>query len=289
MRTITILLLLAAVPVFGQDSSDLADKAPPAVDEALRVRVDKFYGAFVAGKFKEAYALVADDSQDKFFELSKDQYKGCDIVKTRYSDNFTKAVVVTSCKGEFRWNGVVMPTSFPLLSNWEVVDGQWYWHYVKPTQVASPFSPTGFVPVPPDGNPADAPIVPKDIAGTAKAILAKVNVDKHEIHLRSFENSQDLIHVRNDMPGAVSLKLDNLDMPGLKITVGKPTLLAHEETTITFEWRLDDPALLCPDCAKKMSGNPTVRLQIVPTAQMFPISITFENRPAPGAAPPPPK
>ncbi len=284
MRTsILCLALLAALPTFGQESADLIDKAPPEVDQALRARVDKFYGAFVAGKFKEAYSLVADDSQDKFFELSKEQYKGCEIAKTRYTPDFKQAVVVTSCKGEFRWNGVVMPTAFPLTSNWEIVDGDWYWHYVKPTMVRSPFSPTGYVPVPQDGKSGDASVLPKDIAGTAKTILANVNVDKTEVHLHSYENSHDVIHVKNNMPGAVRLDLDKLDMPGLKITVGKTTLLAHEETTIAFEWRLDDPALLCVDCAKKMSGNPTVRLHIVPTAQMFPLNVIFENRSTPAA------
>ena len=81
------------------------DKAPPAIDEALRARVGKFYGAFIAGKFKDAYSLVADDSQDKFFELSKDQYKRCEIIKINYSENFTKAAVVTSCKSDWRWHG----------------------------------------------------------------------------------------------------------------------------------------------------------------------------------------
>jgi hypothetical protein len=77
MKTLALsLVLLSCFAALGQDSSELFDKAPPPIDEALRARVDKFYGAFIAGKFKEAYLLVADDSQDKFFELSKDQYKG---------------------------------------------------------------------------------------------------------------------------------------------------------------------------------------------------------------------
>ncbi len=70
-------LLMSGFAAFGQNSSDLFDKAPPAIDEALRARVNKFYELFIAGKFKDAYSLVADDSQDKFFELSKDQYKSC--------------------------------------------------------------------------------------------------------------------------------------------------------------------------------------------------------------------
>jgi hypothetical protein len=281
MKTLAFssLLLLSGLTAFGQDSTELFDKAPPAIDEALRARVSKFYDAFVAGKFKDAYLLVANDSQDAFFELSKDQYKSFEIIKIRYSENFTKAAVVTAIKSDWRWHGVVTPTTFPLTSNWKVEDGEWNWHYVKPTMAATPFSPTGFVPIPPETPAANASAIPSHTIGTAQGILSKVGVDKRTVRLRSYETSQDVVHVRNDMPGQVTLNLDKLDMPGLKITVAKAQLQAHEETTILFEWRLDDPAILCADCAKKMSGNPTVQLRIAPTAQVFPINILFENAP----------
>jgi hypothetical protein len=282
MRTLAFssLLLLFAIAAFGQDTSDVFDKAPPAIDEALRARVGKFYGAFIAGKFKEAYLLVADDSQDKFFELSKDEYKSFDIIKINNSDNFTKAAVVTAIKSDWRWHGVVTLTTFPLTSNWVVIDGQWYWHYARPTIVANPFSPTGFVPVPPAASSTDnAEQVPKDIKGAARAILAKVAVDKSSVRLRSYEASQDVVHVRNDMPGEISLKLVKPDVQGLTVTLGKSALMAHEETTVAFDWRLDDPAIQCLECAKKMSGRRSVQLYVSPTGQMFPIVITFENTP----------
>ena len=266
----------------------MVDKAPPAIDEALRARVGKFYGAFVAGKFKDAYLLAADDSQDAFFELSKDQYKSFEIIKMRYSDNFTKAVVVTAIKSDWRWHGVITPTTFPLTSNWKVEDGQWYWYYVKPTMAATPFSPTGFVPIPPETPDKKPAALPGNVAGSAQAILSKVGLDKGTVQLRSYENSQDVVHVRNEMPGAVTLNLDKLDMTGLKITVGKTQLQAHEETTVLFAWRLDDPAIQCLECAKKTSGRQVVQLHIQPTNQVFPISINFENASTPAPAPPPP-
>src|ERR1700691_3384083 len=106
--------------------------------------------------------------------------------------------------------------------------------------VSSPFAPTGFVPVPADSTPNPAALVPKDIPGAAQSILAKVTVDKVSVRLRSYETSQDVVHVRNDMPGQVRLKLDQPGLAGLQVSVGKTELKAHEETTIVFEWRLDD-------------------------------------------------
>jgi hypothetical protein len=279
MRTLALpsILLLSAFAAFGQNSSELFDKAPPAIDDALRARVGKFYDLFIAGKFKDAYSLVADDSQDKFFELSKDQYKSYEIIKIRYSENFTKAAVVTAVKSDWRFHGTVTLTTFPLTSNWEVINGEWYWHYEKPTMVPSPFSPTGFVPVPADTPATDnAALALKNIPATAQAILAKVGLDKATVQLRSYEASQDVVHVRNDLPGEVRLTLDKIVIPGLKVTLGKSDLLAHEETTVVFDWRLDDPAIQCLDCAKRMNGRRTVNLHVQPTNQVFQISIAFE-------------
>jgi len=294
MRTRTLfslsLLLLSGFTAFGQDSSDMVDKAPAPIEEALRARVAKFYDAFVTGKFKDAYLLTADDSQNAFLESSKYQYKGFEIIKIRYSDNFTKAVVVTAIKSDLRWQGAVTLSTLPLTSNWVVVDGQWYWHYVKPTMMPSPFSPTGFVPIPPETTDKKPAALPANVAQNAHANLAKVGLDKETVQLRSYETSQDVIHVRNDMPGPVALSLDKFEMAGLKITVGKTGLQAHEETTILFAWRPDDPGIQCSDCIKKMSGRRMITLRVQPTAQVFPINIDFQNISSPPPAPqPPPK
>jgi hypothetical protein len=128
--------------------------------------------------------------------------------------------------------------------------------------------------------------MPKDIAGVARGILAKVALDKPSVQIHAYEASQDVVHVRNDMPGDVSLRMDQLAIPGLKVTLGKTTLKAHEETTILFEWRLDDPAIQCLECAKKMNGRTTVQLHVEPTNQVFPITIVFFNAPQPPAPAP---
>ena len=82
---------------------------------------------------------MADDAQDDFIGASKDVYKSCEIAKINYSDNFTKASVVTACKGELRWRTESMPATLPLSSNWKLVDGQWFWYVVKRDKVITPF------------------------------------------------------------------------------------------------------------------------------------------------------
>jgi hypothetical protein len=267
-------LLFSAWAAFGQQAPALSDQAPPATDQALRARVDKFYAAFVSGKYKEAYLMVADDSQDKFFELSKDQYKGCEIIRINYTENFTQATVVTSCKRDWRFHGSVTPITFPLTSTWEVLDGQWYWHFVKPTMMATPFSATGFVPVPPDAAASNAGPLPQDIAGAAKSILSKIGIDKSSVRLLSNQRSQEVVHLRNDMPGEVLVKVDPPNIPGLTISVGQPKLQANEQTTILFEWNPTPP--ITPVAIRQ-----TVQVRIDPTAQVFPINLVIESQNGP--------
>ncbi len=271
MRTLglTTLLLASVLAALAQNPEQSSEKAPAEVDAALRARVTQFYGDFVAGKFKDAYLLVADDSQDTFFQMGKQQYKSCELDVVHYSGHVTKAEVVTKCKGDWIVQGRSLPVTFPIRSDWALIDGQWYWRYVKPTMVQSPFSATGWVPVPPQGKDGSAPILPKDFAGAAQGILSKVSVDKTSVRFSSSRPSQEVVHVHNDMPGEVSLNFQDPAIPGLKVRAGATKLQAHQQTDVVFEWQPGDAAKTLP--------NITVALRIAPTNQVFPIAVIFNG------------
>jgi hypothetical protein len=46
----------------AQQPAELFSKAPPTVDAALRARISKFYQLHVESKFRQAEALVAEDT-----------------------------------------------------------------------------------------------------------------------------------------------------------------------------------------------------------------------------------
>jgi hypothetical protein len=273
-------LWIAGALACGQDNADLFDKAPPPIDEALRARVGQFFHAYTTGKFREAYPLVAEDGQDAFLASSKNTFKSCEIVKISYSDNFTKAVVVESCKTDWNFHGQTVGTSFPITGNWKIIDGQWYWYYIQPTTTASPFSPLGFSTGPTgpprvEGAASPLPPIPSDPLEAARNILSKIKLDKTTIKLRGYETSKDELQVINEMPGQISFSFDPLPFPGLKITPGKTQLQANERTTVVFEYRLDDAAIECGECAKRVKSTLTAQLHIQPTGQIFPIAIIF--------------
>ena len=273
MKAFFLCLILGALAL-AQEASDLFEKAPPAIDEALRARVTEFYKLYETGKFKQAFNMVADDSQDAFFSSGKADLKDCSTAKINYSDNFTRAVVVESCRTVWAFHGQSVTSSVPVTTNWKVIDGQWFWYYVKPTFVRSPFSPTGTVPIAPDTPEGASPsMLPKDPAAEAKNILGRVSVDKGTVTLRADQDSKDQVRVQNDMPGWVSVKLDSSPVPGLKIAADKADIGPNQASVVEFDYK---PAA-GSDQAKTAGSEKQLIIRISPTNQAFPITIRFAD------------
>src|SRR6266404_7983471 len=90
-----VVLLVAALD--AQNTADLFNKPPAEVDQALRARITEFYEYHVKQQFRQAEALVADDSKDFFYSHNKPQYLSFEIVRIEYSKDFTlaKATMLT--------------------------------------------------------------------------------------------------------------------------------------------------------------------------------------------------
>ena len=127
-----ILALLFICCAGAQNPTDLLSKAPPDVDEALRARVSKYYQAFVDAKPRRAEPLVAEDSQDFFYNMKKTQLLSFEIGKIEYSDSFTKAKAVVIAETYVMALGFgSKPVKVPITSLWKLVDGQWYWYITE--------------------------------------------------------------------------------------------------------------------------------------------------------------
>ena len=256
----------------------LAQNAPSDVDAALRARVDRFFQAHVSGKFRDAIPVVADESADWFIGSGKESYKSCQTTKVEYSENFTKALVTETCQGEYRVHGHRMPVSLPIPSHWKIVDGQWFWYYIKETEVRTPF---GIARITPDNDPdaaahdASKPIIPANPLMLARDILQSIKIDKTEIKLESRKANEDTLEVTNGMPGSISISVDNLGQAGLTVKLDKSELKAGEKARVVFRYDPEDPLVQCGDCAKHVSGTVTAQIRVQPTGQVFPINIVI--------------
>lgn len=258
------LTVLFAVCLGGQTAAELFEKAPPEVDEALRSRIRFFFQAHVDGKFREADKVVAEDSKDAFFAAEKTRYRGFEIVRIVYTDKFTRARAVVAVDTDFTAPGIgKMPVKVPLTTLWKLEGGQWWW-YVDPN--AGKQSPFGPMKAGPEGSSSPFTFSFPSRPEQAAAMLAKVTVDKTDVRLSSYQPASDEVLIWNQLPGAVSLKLEYNGFPGFEARLEKSELKANEKTRLLLRIEPLDK-----------TPKPTIvlTLRVEPTNQQIPIRVTF--------------
>lgn len=265
MRIISATLVLACAQAFAESPTAVFEKAPPQVENPLRERIAKFFEAHIAGKFRLAEQVVHEDSQEIFYNSQKQKYIGYEIVKIVYSDNFSKASVITAVELDWvttRLGKVrVKP---PMKTLWKMDNGQWWWYAEPQKDWETPFGRMT------PGKDPDKAAVPKWTLDPS-AVLNQVKVSKTEIKLVSHEKSEDFAEITNGMPGNLTLELEKKSYaPGLEISLSKTALAQGETARVAFRY---DP----PD--KTLKTTQTVAVKAVETNQVYTFTVTFKVPP----------
>jgi hypothetical protein len=231
--------IICCSSIFAQSTpTDVFEKAPPHIDEALRSRVSQFLQAHVDGKYRVANELVAEDSKDMYFAMEKRRFLSFEILRINYTDNFTKATVVAMVEVNWRpsprFPNTRMKPPYKML--WKLEGGEWYWYTVNTGEWDTPF---GTMKVPgattEQSDPAAAVIA--QIRGmNAQSILNQIKVSKTDIALRCYEDSADSIEITNEMPGPVSLRMEGSPVVGLDIKFDRHELKSGETAKVTFQY-----------------------------------------------------
>jgi len=261
-----ILALLFICCAGAQNPTDLLSKAPPDVDEALRARVSKYYQAFVDAKPRRAEPLVAEDSQDFFYNMKKTQLLSFEIGKIEYSDNFTKAKAVVIAETYVMALGFgSKPVKVPITSLWKLVDGQWYWYITEDLINTTPFGKLGNAPAAKTGGAAPLPDISK--APDLQALINQVRPDKFDGQLQRAVASSDQITIVNHMPGMVKLAMRHFAVPGLEVKLDRTELNANEKAIVSFHYTPgEEPA---PKSVR-------VEVAVQPTNAVIPLQINFK-------------
>jgi len=249
--------------LWAQTAAELFEKAPPELDKALRERIAFFYQCHVDGKFRQADQVVAEDSKDAFFAAEKPRYRGFEIVRIVYSENFTRARAVVAVDTDFMAPGIgKMAVKAPLVSLWKLENGQWWW-YVDPN--AGWQTPFGTM-RPGEGSSApfhlNIPTRPED----AVRLLGKVTANKTEVRLSSYEPASDEVVLTNHMPGQVDLRLEYNGFPGFEARLERQALRANESVKLLLRVEPQD---------KSPKPTLTVNVRVEPLNQVIPIRVTF--------------
>ena len=209
-RSAFALGVLALGGLWGQPGASVFQKAPPAVDEALRKRVNEFFQTHVDGKTRQALAMVAEESADAFFNAQKPKLQSFEIQQVNYAKNFQEATVLILAEREMMipMAGVQM-LKVPMESSWRLVDGKWLWYIPARDCTVTPFGCA------PNNTTAASSKEPKlsreEIAAKIKMMSERnfdgqFGFDKGNVELGGATRSLELTF-RNDLDGWVELKM----------------------------------------------------------------------------------
>jgi hypothetical protein len=253
------------IACFGQDAAALFEKAPPDVEEALRARVQKFYGLYMEGKFRAADALVAEDSKDAFYVAGKRKCRSIEIDTLKFSENFSKADVMVTCDTDVMIELVgLVPAKVPMRTRWKTLGGDWFW-YVEPASEQGMPTPFGFFkPGSPNGPPAAMGVPPTGVS--VEALTKLVKVDLQQVSFDVNTRRVGRVVVTNTMPGAVSLVLEPKEIPGFELALDKTDIAQGQAAVLSISY--------VPSKDRKASPA-LVKIVVSPTEQEIPIQIVF--------------
>jgi hypothetical protein len=258
-------LFLMGIACFGQNAAALFQKAPPDVEEALRARIQKFYGLYMEGKFRAADALVAEDSKDAFYVAGKRKCRSVDIDKLQFSENFSKADVMVTCDTDVMIEPVgLIRTPVPMRTRWKMLDGDWFW-YIDPASDQGMATPFGFFKAgSPSGSPAGTGM--PAAAMSVEALAQLVKVDRQQVSFDVNTKGVGRVVIANAMPGAVSLVLEPKEVPGFEIALDKTSIAQGQTAVLSIGY--------VPSKERKPL-QALVKIVVSPTEQEIPIRIGF--------------
>jgi hypothetical protein len=259
MRAINFLLISAAAVMTLQAQAELFNRPPEDVDQALRARVNKFYQAYVDGKPRTAMPLVAEDTQDLWFDTDKPKYLSFELLAIKYSDDFRKANVTVVIEQEMKQRFGEITSKIPMTTTWRIDDGLWV-YYIDKNVRGTKVTPFGLMKAGP-GAPGSQTGLAR--LADASKIATGVWLDKGDVRLGE---SAEVV-VTNGLAGEVHLTLEINPVEGLTGKLEQAVLAANGKAKVRFEFA--------------GGGNvPTEPLQarivVQETGQTLPIHIHFQ-------------
>lgn len=247
------------------------DVPPPEVDQALRARVSEFFQDHVDGHFRNAEALVAEDTKDYYFEAAKNRFTSFTIGEITYSDQFTKAAVKVDVKRMTRF-GPGFPETLvdtPMTTMWKIEEGKWVW-YLPPSERAP--NPMGSSSSPQTSPPPDSAnklpdLSDKAMKERAQEILKKSGVDKIAVSFPAARESSDQVIFHNGQQGTVRVYLDaGPQVDGFTAKLARNDVKANEDVVVSLHYAPGK---------KPPPERVVLKLNVMPFSQSFPIIVNF--------------
>ena len=276
MRIYTAILLAAPLWSLAQ-----APAPPPEVDQALRAKATAFLKFQMEGKFREAYGLVAEDSQDYYLGAVKEKSTSIELQKIEYSDNFTKAAVSSPSKQTIMMEGRLLEIPAGRLDRWKLETGKWKWYHDASADVVMTL--VGPVPAATPGSAVPpGPKVPKDVTPEAAAEAIKrvppaaskiPTLSRQAMPFTVGHESTEEIVFHNNTPGQIRVDADLIaDFPEFVVQPKKFQLQAQEEVTFKVTYHPSNKSVF----------RASLRLTVQPFESEVRIPLILSKETAPG-------
>lgn len=212
-----------AATAWAQQTSPAAAEA----EKALRTRAEKFYQLEVDRNFRAAWALVAEDTQDYFFNGGRNDITGFTIDKIELLENNKYARMTIKAKAVMR--APAMPSiavEVPIVSTWKIENGDWYWYVDQSGGVDTPFGK-----MPGGGASGPAPALP-GIPNVA-SFKNQVSIDRTAVVL-SDEAPVQTVAISNHLAGPVTVEVQPSGVDGLVVEVDNKVVGSQKQATVSF-------------------------------------------------------
>ena len=256
MIRLTLVAMSCAAAAFAQNAADVFNKPPEAVDRALRARINEFYEDHVKGQFRDAEALVAEDTKEFFYDHDKPRYLSFSIQRIDYSDDFTKAKATMLCEQYVMFPGFAnKPVKIPSPSTWKLENGKWYW-YVDPESLRQ--SPFGRMTA--GTRPASGPVPsPSAIPSGYGFVMKQVKADPESVDLARGESAE--VTITNAASGPMTVSVTGRPV-GVEAQLAHTEISGKDKTTLTLK-------------AGDQAKSGTLSIAVMQTREVIPIRVTI--------------
>ncbi|MGC8758451.1 MAG: hypothetical protein ACP5UT_03060 [Bryobacteraceae bacterium] len=242
----------------GQATSSTGFNRPPAgVDEALRARIEQFYGLEQQGKFRQAEALVCEESRDRYYDMEKRRWTSIQLLSIVYEENFTRARASVALGTTMSTLSGPIPVTAPLSSLWRQEGGEWCRYIPDPAKdgVATPFGTMRSAPA--AGNSAASSLLPAPVRmpASAEELHAMVRLSRESVTLPLSGGTEE-VEIHNAMPGTVELRLVAPTVKGLEASLSSPSIPAGGKSTLKLSWSPPEGAAPPPQCTVRVVAEP---------------------------------
>jgi len=236
----------------------LLRKASPEVEQALRERVNQFYSLYQQSNFRQAEALVAEESKDRYYRMSKLPVRQYRIETIDWAEDLQSAKVLVACHA-ISTRTAAQAIWTPVSGLWRLIDGAWYLD--MPKRETSPWGPMTFA------DPSKFMPEPFRRPTPEAVTVGAYRIDQDRLVFPRLATGTigRTVKISNNLPGDLPLEVEPLRLPGVTTVLTMPRIRPNSETTLNVYY---SPAVA------QHSGTHQLRLHLL--GQIVTIELVFE-------------